>query len=238
MTYGINNEKLFIFVVNFFFMYLIFSFLIPQNGYSEVYLKNITSKCKFDLTDQSAIDLCYERNIERLRECRSSLAFDTTSAIKKPVNSNVNFHDLNFTTTWKSKVQPLQMPQERYDNVGEPSIASNGTYVFYTGNHYAAKSMIGKSWAYVDPSYDFKGVMRPSNTTSGGDEVENLFKADQRTIYDPTNQMYIWIRLGESFDDVNFANIIRLSISNDTVKWRVFDFIPNQVFAGSDVIDA
>ncbi|HET7283359.1 MAG TPA: hypothetical protein VFI70_01620, partial [Nitrososphaeraceae archaeon] len=99
------------------------------------------------------------------------------------MSPNVNFNGLHSAIIWKSKVQPLLMPHEKYDNVGEPSIASNGTYVFYTGNHYAAKSIIGQNWNFMDPSFDFKGHFAPvnttsSNTTSGGNVTEvNLFEA-------------------------------------------------------------
>jgi len=166
------------------------------------------------------------------------------SAIKTPLNPNVNFNGLHLNKIWKSKVQPLLMPHERYDNVGEPSIASNGTHIFYTGNHYAAKSTIGQDWNFVDPSFDFKGLYAGGgNTTSsnatGGNATEiNLFEADQRTMYDPHHNMYIWIRLGHPYAEGQITNILRLAISNDTVHWTVYDFIPVQIFNNADIIDA
>ena len=135
------------------------------------------------------------------------------------------------------------MPQEKLDNVGEPSIASNGSYIFYTGNHYAAKSTIGNNWDYVDPSFDFKGILQSVNTTSGnttsGNATEiNLFEADQRTVYDHYHNMYIWIRLGKPFAEGQITNIVRLAISNDTVHWTAYDFIPIHIFTDPDIIDA
>ncbi len=139
MTYEINNKKLFTYMVSIFFMFLIFSTILTQNGYSKVYPKELKSKCKFDYGEQRAPNDCFINNIARLDVCRNAHFAFNTSAINTPLDSNVNFHDSNFTTTWKSQVQPITMSKENYDNVGEPSFASNGSYVFYTGNHYAAK---------------------------------------------------------------------------------------------------
>jgi hypothetical protein len=140
-------------------------------------------------------------------------------------------------------VQPLLMPQEKYDNVAEPSIASNGTYVFYTGNHFAAKSLIDGDWNYVDPSFDFKGVLQRGNISSGNVTISNeseinLFMADQRTVYDPYRNMFMWLRLGEPFAEGQITNILRLAISNDLVKWTVYDLVPISIFTNPDIIDA
>ena len=43
------------------------------------------------------------------------------------------------------------IPSSRLSTLLEPSVASNGRTVFYTGNHFAAKSIDGgQHWTYVD----------------------------------------------------------------------------------------
>lgn len=154
-----------------------------------------------------------------------------------PISPNINFGGSHFTTSWKSKVNPLHMPIEKYDNVGEPSFASNGTHIFYTGNHYAAKSTDVRNWKFVDPSFDFKGRYASSNTTSNATTID-LFEADQRAIYDPHHTMYIWMRLGQRYAEGHITNILRLAISNDTVNWVDFDFTPLYIFKDNGVLDA
>ncbi len=238
----IDNKKLFISFASLFFICLVFSLLLIQKSYSEVFSNNIHKTCNFNYNNQSNIRLCYEHHISKPAECISHPAPSNLSTIKTPLSPTVNFHYSNFTTIWKSKVQPLLMPHEKYNNVGEPSIASNGTYVFYTGNHYAAKSKIGGNWTYVDPSFDFKGLL-PSNANaissgSSSNTAIDLFKADQRTIYDSSHHMYMWIRLGEPFLNGHVTNIERLAISNDTVNWIAYDFKPIDIFKTPDIIHA
>jgi hypothetical protein len=217
-----------------FFLVNLVLFLVPtEQGFAEIWTKDVTPTCKFEYGNEDSSQECYKLNIERLDNCLTSPFAFNISAVKESLGSNVNFHDQNFTTIWKSKVQPQFMPQDRYDNVGEPSIASNGTHVFYTGNHYAAKSKIGDNWSFVDPRFDFKGMLQPGapgNETSSNNTSIDLYKADQRTIYDDTNNMYIWIRLGDTYAEGEITNIIRISVSNDTKNWTVLDIIPVNTF--------
>lgn len=228
-----------------FFIIIIILFSLPfQYGYSELYLKNINTKCTFEYDNQNTKFPCYEQNIDRLDSCGSLPVTLNETAINKTLSPNVNFNGLLFPTVWKSKVQPHLMPRERYDNVGEPSIASNGSHVFYTGNHFAAKSVIGRDWSFVDPSFDFKGLYASggnttSNNTNGQNATTvNLFEADQRTMYDPYHNVTIWIRLGEPFAKGQITNILRLAISKDMRTWTVFDLIPIQIFNRNDIIDS
>jgi len=184
-------------------MALLIFLLIVQESYSVVYSKSISAKCKFEYNNYTNINLCFKGNIERLDECITLPSSSNLGINKYPLASTVNFDNLNLTVS-KSKVRPLPMPNERYDNVAEPSFASNGTYVFYTANHFAAKSPIGyttkgdkgSNWNHIDPSFDFKGVLQQGNTTSnnatsGNATQVNIFEADQRALYDPYHSMYI-----------------------------------------------
>ena len=67
------------------------------------------------------------------------------------------------------------MPIEKYDNVGEPSFATNGTHIFYPVITMP-KSTIGKTWNFVDPSFDFKGQYAQSNNTAGNTTTIDLFE--------------------------------------------------------------
>lgn len=233
-------------------------FVIPSH--SEVYSEELYAKCNFDYNDPLTRYQCYKENIERLHECifdtpitKASYITDQStphlspfdfnvSAVRSELNSTVNFTDSNIVVS-KSKVEPSTMPHDKFDNVAEPSIASNGTHVFYTGNYFAAKSMIGGNWSYVDPTFDFKAFVPRGNVTSGdttpSNQTEiNLFLADQRAIYDPHRNIFLWIRLGEPYAEGKVTNILRIGVSNDTVKWTVFDLIPTNIFKESDILDA
>jgi len=243
----IKQESLF-FVANLFFIWLLtYSLVVEAN--SEVITKNIRIKCKFEYNNLTNIRDCFKRNIDHLYDCISIPFSSNTSTVKSPMPSNVNFDDSD-RIVWKSRVKPLFMPTDKYDNVAEPSIASNGTYAFYTANHFAAKSPIGNAttaaitnWSYQDPSFDFKGTYRQGNTTSNNATSRNatqinLFEADQRTAYDPYHNMYIWIRLGKPFAEGRITNILRMAISNDTTNWTVYDFQPRFIFTEPDIIHA
>jgi hypothetical protein len=163
------------------------------------------------------------------------------TAIKTPLNSTVAFNNHHhYYTLTKSIIQHI--PQNKYFNVGEPSFASNGTFIFYTGNHYAAKSNNSQNWNYVDPSFDFKGYS-PNNSTSGHSNQTHsspvdLFKSDQRVIYDPIHHIYIWIRLSATYDNGQITNIERLAISKNTTRWVAYDFIPIHIFNEANITDA
>jgi len=245
-----KQRSLLFFTTNLFFIWLITCLLAVEGAHSEVISKDIRIKCKFEYKNITNIRDCFKGNIDHLDECISTPFSSNMSVIKSPMRSNVNFDSLD-RIVWKSKVKPLFMPNEKYDNVAEPSIASNGTYVFYTANHYAAKSPIGYAtkpainpiWNYLDPSFDFKGIFQQGNTTSNNATASNvtqvnLFEADQRTVYDHYHNMYIWIRLGIPFAEGRTTNILRMAISNDTVNWTVYDFQPRYIFTEPDIIHA
>jgi len=232
MSSKIKSNNLIIITFIFFFIWLLFYIHPISNSHSEIYSKNINidSICDFNYNNHQTVQ-CYIKDFNSLRDCNYQNTFSNSSTNITSLNSNVIFHPSNFTSIWKSVVHPSNIIQDRYSNVGEPSIAFNGTNVFYTGNHYAAKSKIGSSWDYVDPSLDFKANPPPipsnSTTNSTGDSSstldQDLFKADQRAVYDPYHHMYIWIRLGDSYLNPKMINIERLAVSKDTVNWKDFD---------------
>jgi hypothetical protein len=81
--------------------------------------------------------------------------------------------------------------------INEPAHASNGKYVFFTGNWYAARSAnSGTSYSYIDPTADFPD-----------------FCCDQDVIQDPARNLIIWFRQGIA--DAAGKNLIKLSVSTD-----------------------
>jgi hypothetical protein len=50
-----------------------------------------------------------------------------------PVSPLVAMHSLDKSRFWKSQVDSSTILQGRYDNVAEPSFASDGALVFYAG---------------------------------------------------------------------------------------------------------
>lgn len=98
-------------------------------------------------------------------------------------------------------------------NVMESSVGTAGKYVFYTGNWFAARSQNGgKTWSYINPYSGFSD-----------------FCCDQVAIYDPSRNIFIWLRMGgASLVSGNYENRFRLSISKDafgSTLWY-YDFKP------------
>jgi hypothetical protein len=94
------------------------------------------------------------------------------------------------------------------DIIDEPAVANRGGLTFFTGNFYAARSLNGgSSWTYIDPFQDMHD-----------------FLGDQDVVYDPSNQIFAWIRMSNVTQEGN--NIFRLGISHDTINWFFYDLIP------------
>ncbi len=104
--------------------------------------------------------------------------------------------------------------QQTASNVGEPSVAMNGSVVLYTGNWYAAVSAdAGKTFRFIDPARAFPD---PSPTSR--------FCCDQVVHYISQLDMFVWLlQYGPDTGD----NIQRLAFAKtaDVVqgKWRLFD---------------
>lgn len=219
---------------------------INESKAEETYRGVVHHKCTFSYTDQvenRVVDNCYSRIDGVLEASEGNLPISSKEGvILDHVNPSITIKELNASRVWKSKVISPSIPQERYDNVGEPSFASNGTLVFYAGNHYAAKSVAGKDWKYVDPYFDFKGVeVEESNSTDSNFSrlVTPIFKADQHVEYDPIRKMYVWIRQGEQIlSGGSLSNIDRLAISRDLHRWVVYDLISIDVLSEARIIRA
>ena len=101
--------------------------------------------------------------------------------------------------------------------VGEPSVATNGSKLFVTGNWYASRSMdSGANWTYVNPY-----TTTPS--AAGG------FCCDQLALYDPSRKIWIWIK--QYLKTTAGSNVFRIAISKDadfsTGGWYWWDIAPS-----------
>jgi hypothetical protein len=104
-------------------------------------------------------------------------------------------------------------------NVGEPSVASNGDVVFYTGNWYAALSTDGGStFQFIDPFNTFP------------DPPQMAFCCDQIVHYAPSIDMFFWSLQYSNRADQNGANIQRLAFAQTADvrqgNWRAMDITP------------
>lgn len=105
--------------------------------------------------------------------------------------------------------------QDTASNVGEPSVAMNGSVVFYTGNWYAAMSSDGgNTFQYIDPASAFVA----------SDPPNSHFCCDQVATYIPSIDTFVWLlQYGPDTGD----NIQRLAFAktSDVVQgsWRIFD---------------
>ncbi len=99
----------------------------------------------------------------------------------------------------------------RANLIDEPSVANKGPIVFYTGNHYAARSSDGGfSWIGVDP---FAGMTD--------------FCCDQDVIYIPSRSLFIWERMGDP--GTVGVNHIRLGVSSEATNWVFYDIYPYDI---------
>jgi len=107
--------------------------------------------------------------------------------------------------------------------VGEPSVGSNGTGVFQTGNWYASvSSNSGTSFAFVNPFTLFP--------TTGG--FAGGFCCDQRVAHSTSQDMVLWflqyIPTGTTSNDTNGVRIAAAVGTNNLVNntWCTLDFTP------------
>jgi len=92
--------------------------------------------------------------------------------------------------------------------VDEPSLASKGPIVFYTGNWYAARSTdFGASWKFINPF-------------SMAD-----FCCDQDVVYDKNHQIFLWYKQGIASSTTG-ENRFELGVSKDALTWVFYDITP------------
>jgi hypothetical protein len=112
--------------------------------------------------------------------------------------------------------------------VGEPSVASNGDVVFYTGNWYAAVSTDGgATFLYVDPYNAF-----PDPPGMG-------FCCDQVVHYIRRIDTFVWLL--QYTEDNTGANIQRLAFAKTADvrqgRWRTFDVTPQSLGLSNVFLD-
>lgn len=92
--------------------------------------------------------------------------------------------------------------------IDEPAVANDRQLVFYTGNHYVAKSVNGgSSWSYINQKSDMPD-----------------YCCDQDIVFDPVNHIFIWDRMGQP--DTNGENRLRIGVSHDAITWFFYDIRP------------
>ena len=102
-------------------------------------------------------------------------------------------------------------------DVGEPSVATNGNIVFYTGNWYAALSTDGgATFRYVDPFHAFP------------DPPGMAFCCDQVVQYAPKIDTFFWLL--QYSENQAGANLQRIAYATSTDilqnRWKAFDLTP------------
>ncbi len=132
---------------------------------------------------------------------------ETSAFSKSPIGLNLPATSPGeFLTFTNRPVQPL--PALYVDQVDEPSVANNGSTVFYTGNFYTARSTDGgTTWAFRKPWADMSD-----------------FCCDQDVVYNPSRSVFLWSRLG--LPPLSGGNVLRLGISPDAKYWLFYNIHP------------
>jgi hypothetical protein len=227
-------------VLTFVFSLIFFLFFTPSlaKGNSvatEEYISGtVPHVCNFKIQNSTGLDDCYSSTKTRLVNKSSPDEFVNKSTIKTPPQETINMNPNHKYKILKSTVKSESIPLHKYDNVAEPSFGSNGKIIFYTANHFAARSIDGKKWQYVNSSFDFLAENGIDDTGHSTGKKVDLFWADQRAIYDTKHKIFIWLRQGnETIEEdigVRQTNIDRLAISKDARNWTVYDFRPSDIF--------
>jgi hypothetical protein len=243
MLLNVRFSILFTFLFIFIY-YLIFtpSLAKGESVATEEYISGTLEPiCNFEIQNSTGIDNCYSTIDTRPVNRSGAEEFVNKSTIKIAPQETINMNPHQYKIL-KSKVKSESIPLRKYDNVAEPSFGSNGKIIFYTANHFAARSTDAKNWRFVNSSFDFlaENGVDPSGDRNG--KRIDLFWADQRVAYDVKHKIFIWIRQGiEIFEHtlgVHQTNIDRLAISKDAHNWTVYDFRPKDIFTMSGITDA
>ena len=186
---------------------------------------------KFNEISLLQLDPIYCEVIENHLSCKNKDGFDykidilefaNVSDIHSPSKINIteemdydNKLKLNNTTVESYKAnnvltkELVPIPRNNTCIKNEPTVASNSSFIFYTGNHFASRSLDGgQQWNFIDPNIGFP------------------FCCDQRVIYDPNHKLYVWYIQGEDEDrrDDDKSNYVRLAISTNLSNWTLYDF--------------
>jgi hypothetical protein len=186
---------------------------------------------RFNETSLSPLDPIYCEVIENHLNCKNKDGFDykievlefvNVSDIQSPSIINIT-EDIDYISELELNdtiIEPYKssnvltnelVPIQRNNTCikNEPTVASNSSFIFYTGNHFASRSLDGgQQWNFIDPNVGFP------------------FCCDQRVIYDPNHKLYIWYIQGEDDDrrDDDKSNYVRLAVSKNLSNWTLYDF--------------
>jgi hypothetical protein len=217
--------------------YLIFTPSVAKGEYVSGIVKP-RPNCNFEIQNSTGIDNCYTLSKTREVDTRSEDTFVNKSTTKIPLQETINMKSTHEYKILKSKVKSDSIPLDKYHNVAEPSFGSNGKIIFYTANHFAARSADARNWQYVNPSFDFRAKNGVDLLGHPIGKID-LFWADQRAIYDTKHKIFIWVRQGiEIVEGTLHTNIDRLAISKDALKWTVYDLRPRDIFWMFGIVDA
>lgn len=221
-------------LVLFFFTFLCWNESLGEEYYSITLTPTCTYSYETDARNTMLDHECYVHPINTI----PNIVGEESGVIDEEITRDilvpdVSLHNYDPNKVWKSLVRSSSIPNEKYDNVAEPSFASNGSLILFTGNHFASRAINTPNWEFINPDFDFKGIEVPSNTTNStvsGNGIVDLFWADQHVEYDPNNKMYTWIRQGVPLAlGGTTNNIDRLGISKDTINWTVYDLVPTRI---------
>jgi hypothetical protein len=186
---------------------------------------------RFNETSLSPLDPIYCEVIENHLNCKNKDGFDykievlefvNVSDIQSPSIINIT-EDIDYISELELNdtiIEPYKssnvltnelvpIPRNNTCIKNEPTVASNSSFIFYTGNHFASRSLDGgQQWNFIDPNVGFP------------------FCCDQRVIYDPNHKLYIWYIQGEDDDrrDDDKSNYVRLAVSKNLSNWTLYDF--------------
>lgn len=115
-------------------------------------------------------------------------------------------------------------------STGEPSVATNGTTILYTGNWYAAVSTDGgATFQFIDPANAFP------------DPPGLVFCCDQVAHYIPQIDTFVWLLQYINAANQNDSNIQRLAFATTAQvaagTWRTFDISPADLSLPAGLLD-
>ena len=222
----------------FILLFIFYLFFTPSISKGEYHSGIIKPTCSFEVENSVDLNKCYILIVHKIGQ-RNPDTFANKSTIKVSLNETINFDSSLEYKILKSKVKSDQIPLIKYHNVAEPSFGSDGNIIFYSANHFAARSIQAKNWQYVNPSFDFRGNEYDIFGHPTG-KIIDLFWADQRVIYDTNHKIFIWIRQGQIIKEGQslHTNIDRLAVSKDALKWTAYDLRPRDIFSKFGISDA
>ena len=164
----------------------------------------------------------YQDDINKTNILYSSSDIQSPSIINLTDESDYDYKEFNetiidsFTSKNLLKKDIVPVPKNNTCIKNEPTVASNSSFILYTGNHFASQSFDGgKNWNFIDPDIGFP------------------FCCDQRVIYDQNHKLFIWYIQGEDDDrrypNMDKSNFVRLAVSKNLSNWTLYDFKANNI---------